>query len=98
MIDKKIALGVSGYQTDTTQLQIKLEDREVLNTAITKCKTLIVQYIFPSSNFDQALNEFQPDLVVYNAGTDVLDGDPLGNLRITEQVGGQVHKRINETF
>ncbi|XP_013407762.1 histone deacetylase 11-like isoform X1 [Lingula anatina] len=32
-----------------------------------------------------ALNEFTPDLVVYNAGTDILDGDPLGMLSISAQ-------------
>lgn len=30
-----------------------------------------------------ALNEFQPELVIYNAGTDILDGDPLGMLSVT---------------
>ncbi|XP_022301246.2 histone deacetylase 11-like isoform X2 [Crassostrea virginica] len=33
----------------------------------------------------EALEEFQPDAVVYNAGTDILEGDPLGNLSITAQ-------------
>lgn len=28
-------------------------------------------------------NRFTPELVVYNAGTDILDGDPLGRLRIS---------------
>ena len=32
------------------------------------------------------LNEMRPDIVVYNAGTDVLDGDPLGGLAISPQV------------
>uniref|UniRef100_A0A1B0AHJ5 Histone deacetylase 11 n=1 Tax=Glossina pallidipes TaxID=7398 RepID=A0A1B0AHJ5_GLOPL len=32
-----------------------------------------------------ALNEFRPQLVVYNAGTDVLLGDPLGALSITPE-------------
>lgn len=40
------------------------------------------------SNVEGALNEFEPDLVVYNAGTDVLEGDPLGLLSITPQVKG----------
>ncbi|XP_031572592.1 histone deacetylase 11-like [Actinia tenebrosa] len=31
------------------------------------------------------LDEFKPDIVVYNAGTDVLEGDPLGNLSISPQ-------------
>jgi len=36
---------------------------------------------------DLALGEFQPDIVVYNAGTDILEGDRLGLLSISEQVG-----------
>lgn len=32
------------------------------------------------------LNEVRPDIIVYNAGTDVLDGDPLGGLSISPQV------------
>lgn len=30
-----------------------------------------------------ARENFDPDLVVYNAGTDILDGDPLGRLKIS---------------
>lgn len=33
-----------------------------------------------------ALNEARPDIIVYNAGTDILDGDPLGGLSISPQV------------
>ncbi|KAG8221847.1 hypothetical protein J437_LFUL003223 [Ladona fulva] len=36
-------------------------------------------------NLEKALREFHPDVVVYNAGTDVLDGDRLGLLAITPQ-------------
>lgn len=25
---------------------------------------------------------FDPELVIYNAGTDILDGDPLGRLKV----------------
>ncbi|XP_068171514.1 histone deacetylase 11 [Antennarius striatus] len=32
-----------------------------------------------------ALNEVRPDVIVYNAGTDILDGDPLGGLSISPQ-------------
>ncbi|XP_053545370.1 LOW QUALITY PROTEIN: histone deacetylase 11 [Bombina bombina] len=32
-----------------------------------------------------ALNEKKPDVIVYNAGTDILDGDPLGGLSISPQ-------------
>ncbi|XP_013881770.1 histone deacetylase 11 [Austrofundulus limnaeus] len=31
------------------------------------------------------LNEVRPDILVYNAGTDILDGDPLGGLSISPQ-------------
>lgn len=33
-----------------------------------------------------ALNEVRPDVIIYNAGTDILDGDPLGGLAISPQV------------
>ncbi|XP_026736279.1 histone deacetylase 11 [Trichoplusia ni] len=35
-------------------------------------------------NLKAALQEFKPDILVYNAGTDVLDSDPLGLMRISE--------------
>ena len=34
----------------------------------------------------RALDEFEPDMVVYNAGTDILKGDQLGVLDITPEV------------
>lgn len=37
-------------------------------------------------NLEKSLNEFQPDFVVFNAGTDILQGDPLGLLDITPEV------------
>ncbi|XP_028029810.1 histone deacetylase 11 [Bombyx mandarina] len=35
-------------------------------------------------NLKAAFNEFKPDIVVYNAGTDILDTDPLGHMSISE--------------
>lgn len=32
-----------------------------------------------------ALSRFRPDLIIYNAGTDCLDGDPLGCMCVSEQ-------------
>ncbi|XBI39431.1 hypothetical protein VPH35_124203 [Triticum aestivum] len=32
-----------------------------------------------------AQTRFQPQLIIYNAGTDILDGDPLGNLKISPE-------------
>jgi histone deacetylase 11 len=34
---------------------------------------------------DKALAEFKPDLIIYNAGTDILSNDPLGSLDISPQ-------------
>lgn len=36
-------------------------------------------------NLNDALEEFTPDIIVYNAGTDVLAGDPLGHLNISPE-------------
>ena len=33
-------------------------------------------------SFQMASDSFEPELVVYNAGTDILDGDPLGRLKV----------------
>ena len=49
-------------------------------------KLLMVCYCFFFRNVEGALNEFTPDIIVYNAGTDILDGDPLGTLSISPQV------------
>ncbi|KAK7869032.1 hypothetical protein R5R35_002981 [Gryllus longicercus] len=37
------------------------------------------------SNLEEALSEFHPDILVYNAGTDILRGDRLGLLSISPQ-------------
>lgn len=36
-------------------------------------------------NVQGALNEFTPDFILYNAGTDILINDPLGALNITAE-------------
>ncbi|XP_025106879.1 histone deacetylase 11-like isoform X2 [Pomacea canaliculata] len=36
-------------------------------------------------HLEEALVEFTPDILLYNAGTDILDGDPLGCLSISPQ-------------
>ncbi|EJD74475.1 hypothetical protein LOAG_18214 [Loa loa] len=38
-----------------------------------------------SSNLEDVLSEFRPDIIVYNAGTDCLRGDPLGLLSISSK-------------
>jgi acetoin utilization deacetylase AcuC-like enzyme len=38
------------------------------------------------SNVKKALREFKPSVLVYNAGTDILEGDPLGLLSISPYV------------
>lgn len=37
-------------------------------------------------NLDDALDEHKPDMVLYNAGTDCLAGDPLGAMNISPEV------------
>ncbi|KAL6604603.1 hypothetical protein ACP70R_043030 [Stipagrostis hirtigluma subsp. patula] len=39
------------------------------------------QYIDQKVELDVAESRFHPQLIVYNAGTDILDGDPLGRLK-----------------
>ncbi|KAH8358437.1 hypothetical protein KR093_000262 [Drosophila rubida] len=46
----------------------------------------------------QAVAEFKPDVVVYNAGTDVLKGDPLGNLSITADGVIERDRMVFSTF
>jgi histone deacetylase 11 len=31
------------------------------------------------------IDAFRPEFVIYNAGTDILEGDPLGRLRISAE-------------
>ncbi len=40
-------------------------------------------FIYFYRKINEALAEFKPDLIIYNAGTDILVGDPLGKLDIT---------------
>lgn len=44
-----------------------------------------------NDNLIQALQEFKPQLIVYNAGTDILKGDSLGCLSISTKVRSQSH-------
>ncbi|KAM6475833.1 histone deacetylase 11 isoform 1-T1 [Liasis olivaceus] len=37
------------------------------------------------THVEGALNEMRSDIIVYNAGTDILDGDPLGGLAISPE-------------
>ncbi|XP_042310970.1 histone deacetylase 11 isoform X2 [Sceloporus undulatus] len=37
------------------------------------------------THVEGALNEVKSDIIIYNAGTDILDGDPLGGLAISPQ-------------
>ena len=46
----------------------------------------VTEYILYCRHVDGSLNEFTPDIIVYNAGTDILEGDPLGHLNITPNV------------
>lgn len=44
-------------------------------------------------NLKRALQEHPPDVMVYNAGTDILEGDRLGGLSISPQVCPELGRR-----
>ena len=46
------------------------------------CCDFLVTVPLGSCCLQVAQSRFQPQLIVYNAGTDILDGDPLGNLNV----------------
>lgn len=49
-----------------------------------RCGTKDGQYLTSlESALQQASRDFQPDLILYNAGTDILEGDPLGRSGFT---------------
>lgn len=39
----------------------------------------------------KSFDEFKPNLIVYNAGTDILEGDSLGHLAISAEVIKEYH-------
>ncbi|XP_075234964.1 histone deacetylase 11 [Lycorma delicatula] len=63
------------YAMEAIQCQVVLdpftEDDEYLNLV--------------ERNLEKSLHSFRPDILVYNAGTDILVGDRLGNLSISAQ-------------
>jgi acetoin utilization deacetylase AcuC-like enzyme len=46
----------------------------------------LIYAFYSIRNLEEALQEFHPDILVYNAGTDVLDGDSLGLLAVSARV------------
>lgn len=49
-----------------------------------RCGTKDGQYLTSlESALQQASRDFQPDLILYNAGTDILEGDPLGRMSVS---------------
>ncbi len=46
-------------------------------------------------HLNEAFNQFKPDMVIYNAGTDILEGDPLGRMNIT---AGGIIQRDEKVF
>ena len=63
---------VAGAIKRRVELEHFTEDREYLSLL--------------RKHLEGALNEFTPDILVYNAGTDILDRDPLGVLSVSAQV------------
>lgn len=56
-----------------------------ISLAILKFLAKFYHYYF-CSHVEGALNEFNPQVVIYNAGTDIMEGDSLGLLSVTKQV------------
>lgn len=46
-------------------------------------ETTNMEYFKMISRIENIIASFQPNFILYNAGTDCLIGDPLGNLSIT---------------
>uniref|UniRef100_A0A1D1XEK5 histone deacetylase n=1 Tax=Anthurium amnicola TaxID=1678845 RepID=A0A1D1XEK5_9ARAE len=57
-------------------------DQKVELVSGTKTKEYLEQL---GRTLEVAKNKFDPELVVYNAGTDILDGDPLGRLKVSPE-------------
>ncbi|CAF1094030.1 unnamed protein product [Rotaria sp. Silwood1] len=78
------------YIMDMYNRQIYPHDHQAKNAI--RCKIELENYTNDKIylrllhiNLEKCLNEFQPNFIVYNAGTDILQGDPLGNLDITPE-------------
>jgi histone deacetylase 11 len=46
-------------------------------------------------HLNEAFDQFKPDMVIYNAGTDILEGDPLGRMSVS---AGGVIQRDEKVF
>lgn len=55
-------------------------DQKVELVSGTKTKEYLEQL---DKALEVAKNNFDPELIIYNAGTDILDGDPLGRLKVS---------------
>jgi histone deacetylase 11 len=50
------------------------------------CNTKDEEYLkLLKNNLPNAINKSKPDIIFYNAGTDIFENDPLGHLKITKQ-------------
>lgn len=59
------------YITYPFRLQLGIQDTEYLKIL--------------KENLPKAIAQFKPDFILYNAGTDILDGDPLGRLKVSQR-------------
>ena len=84
---QRLLKAVDIFPTDSVEKYIGVRNRanDIRVIKLLKVINFSLFAIF-DRHFEGALNEFEPDIVVYNAGTDILDGDPLGNLNISPQV------------
>jgi histone deacetylase 11 len=71
------------YNSDIYPRDATAKTRIDLPVAI-KSYTTTEKYLdLLSQALEKAAQNFEPDLLIYNAGTDILDGDPLGRLLVS---------------
>ncbi|XP_025809462.1 histone deacetylase 2-like isoform X3 [Panicum hallii] len=58
---------------------------DMYNSGIYPFDHVAKKYIDQKVELDVAQSRFRPQLIVYNAGTDILHGDPLGRLKVSPE-------------
>ena len=67
----------------TGDLQIKQFPLIASLNMCTPFQLFVDELTYYATGLQKASGIFKPELVVYNAGTDILEGDPLGKLRVS---------------
>jgi hypothetical protein len=65
----------------------------LISSWITEATQYKIETIFFNRNVKKSVRQVKPDILVYNAGTDILEGDPLGILAISPWVCNQKRQK-----